>query len=323
MMTESRAKADQGQFPLVSVVMPTFNSSRTVTRALKSVFSQTYQRFEIVIADDASKDDTKRCVDAMADVRMTFVESTEKTNLGPAATRNRALAKANGKYVAFLDSDDEWFPEKVEKQVRFLESHPSCCMVVANAYDISPDGEIVETEFSSAPAVSGPEAWRTLLKYSFIETSSVMTPLSLVRELGGFDPKLLVSQDQDLWIRLAIRGEVGIIDEVLGKIHQVSTGHMTRNRHRQADIMLPMIEGHVARLKDKLSQREIDKILGHRYQVVGRNLFHYGYYALGLKLVARASRRNGNWLGNLFYLCHASPLGASLKRMVRGHGKPA
>jgi glycosyltransferase involved in cell wall biosynthesis len=322
-MIEDRAKADQDQSPLVSIVMPTFNSSRTVTRALKSVLSQTYQHFEIIIADDASTDETKRCVEAIADARMTFLESAEKSNQGPAATRNRALARANGKYVAFLDSDDEWLPEKLDKQVCFLESRPRCSLVVANAYDISPDGEIVEAEFESTPAVSGPDAWRTLLKYSFIETSSVMTPLNLVREVGGFDPKLLVSQDQDLWIRLAVRGEVGIIGEVLGKIHQVSTGHMTRNRHRQADIMLPMIEGHVARLRDKLSQREIDDILGYRYQVVGRNLFRYGYYALGLKLVARASRRNGNWLGNLFYMCHANPLGASLKRVVRGHGKPA
>lgn len=322
-MIDSRANADQGQFPLVSVVMPTFNSSRTVTRALKSVFAQTYQPLEIIIADDASKDDTRRCVDALGDARITFLESGEKTNQGPATTRNRALAKANGTYVAFLDSDDEWLPDKIEKQVRFLESHPRCSMVVTNANDVSPEGEVIETEFRSTRPVAGPEAWRTLLKYSFIETSSVMAPLSLVREVGGFDPRLLVSQDQDLWIRLAVRGEVGIIDEVLGKIHQVATGHMTRNRHRQADIMLPMIEGHVARLKERLSEREIDDILGYRYQVVGRNLFRYGYYALGLKLVARASRRNGNWLGNLFYMCHASPLGVSLKRAVRGHGKPA
>lgn len=322
MIADGDPAPDEGR-PLVSVVMPTFNSARTVIRALQSALSQTHQNFEIIIADDASKDDTKRCIESVPDPRITFLASTESTNKGPAATRNRALARANGQYVAFLDSDDEWFPEKLVKQVRFLDTHPNSSMVISNAYDISPDGKVIETEFDSTRPVEGPDAWRTLLKYSFIETSSVMTRLSLVRELGGFDPKLLVSQDQDLWIRLAVRGEVGIIDEVLGKIHQVSTGHMTRNRHRQADIMLPMIEGHIARLKDKLSQREIDDILGHRYQAVGRNLFRYGYYALGLKLVARASRRNGNWLGNLFYICHASPLGVWLKRVMRGHGKAA
>jgi glycosyltransferase involved in cell wall biosynthesis len=315
-MIEHGTRASAEQSPLVSVITPTFNSGRLITRAIRSVQAQTYQNFEIIIADDASKDDTRQQVESLAESRITFLPSTEKTNQGPAATRNRALACARGTFVAFLDSDDEWLPEKLNRQVLYLESHPACSLVVTNAYDISPNGDIVETEFDSSAAVSGPDAWRTLLKYSFIETSSVMTRRSLVEELGAFDPKLFVSQDQDLWIRLAVRGEVGIIDEVLGKIHQVPTGHMTRNRHRQAEIMLPMIEGHIARLREKLSQRDIDDILGHRYQVVGRSLFLHGYYSLGLKLVAKASRRNGNWLGNLYYVCHANPLSITLKRIV-------
>ncbi len=316
-MIDHATRAGDRSSPGVSVVIPTFNSSRTITRALKSVLAQTYQDFEIIIADDASQDDTKQQVESLADSRIVFLESPEKTNQGPAPTRNRALAKACAEYVAFLDSDDEWLPQKLEKQRRFFELQPKCSIVVTNAYDISPDGQIIEAEFDGTPPVRGAEAWRTLLKYSFIETSSVMARRALIEELGGFDPKLFVSQDQDLWIRLALCGEVGIIDEVLGKIHQVPTGHMTRNRHRQAEIMLPMIEGHVARMRERLSPSEIDDILGHRYQVVGRNLFLHGYYALGLKLVARASRRNGNWLGNLFYVCQANPFGLSLKKAVR------
>lgn len=316
-MIHNDLQTKRSQIPLVSVILPTFNSRRTIVRALRSVFAQTYQNFEIIIADDASKDDTRQQVASFEDERITFLESSEPSNKGPAPTRNRALAKARGEYVAFLDSDDEWLPEKLDKQVRFLESHPGCSMVVSNAFDISPEGVIIETEFDSTTAVSGPEAWRSLLKYSFIETSSVMARRNLVEELGGFDPKFFISQDQDLWIRLALRGEVGVIDEVLGKIYQLPTGHMTRNLHRQAEIMLPMIEGHIARLGAKLSQREIDEILGHRYQVVGRTLFLHGHYMLGLELIAKASLRNGNWLGNLFYLSHANPFGIGLKRAVK------
>jgi glycosyltransferase involved in cell wall biosynthesis len=300
--------------------MPTFDSARTVTRALRSVLAQTYQHFEIIVADDASTDGTKQIVEAIADPRITFHTSVDKANQGPAVARNRALAMARGVYVAFLDSDDEWLAEKLRREVQFLDAHPDCSMVVGNAYDISAEGEIIEKEFDSTPAISGPDAWRTLLKYSFIETSSVMARIALVREVGGFDPKLLISQDQDLWIRLALRGEVGIIDDVLGKIHQVPTSHMTRNRHRQADFMLPMIERHVARLRERLSQHEVDEILGHRYQVVGRDLFRHGYYSLGLKLIARACRSNGNWLGNLFHLSHANPFGAAVKRVIRHRG---
>lgn len=308
--------------PVVSVVVPTFNSGKTIGRALRSVFVQTFRNFEIVVADDASKDDTRQRVEAMADGRITFLASPEAVNRGPAATRNRALARARGQYVAFLDSDDEWFPEKLSRQVDFLKSNPRCSIVVSNAYDIAPDGQIVTTEFDSSPPNRGPEAWRLLLRYSFIETSSVMAPLALVRELGGFDNTLLVSQDQDLWIRLALSGDVGIIEEVLGKIHQLTTGHMTRNRHRAAQFMLPMIERHVEQLASRLSKHEVDEILGHRYQAIGRDLFFHRYYGLGIKLLIKASARQGNWLANGFYACHANPIGVFLKNRVRALRRP-
>jgi glycosyltransferase involved in cell wall biosynthesis len=317
-MIESDAGIRTEQAPLVSVIMPSFNSERTILRAMRSVLAQTYRNFEVIIADDASKDATAQQVASLNDPRICFIPSNETVNRGPAAARNRALARARGTYIAFLDSDDEWLPEKLAKQVAFLEAHPQHSLVVSNASDISPQGDVIEAEFDSSPPVSGPDAWRVLLKYSFIETSSVMTRRALVEELGGFDPALFVSQDQDLWIRLALRGEVGIIDTVLGKIHQVPSGHMSRNKHRQAEIMLPMIEKHIARLDGKLSRREIDDILGHRYQIVGRTLFLHGYYGLGLKLMAQASARNGNWAGNLFFLCHANPIGIALKRALKG-----
>ncbi len=322
-MIANEISSRDDQRPVVSVIMPTFNSTRTIVRALKSVLSQTYQDFEIIIADDASKDDTRQQIATVVDPRISFLESPEISNKGPAPTRNRALAKARGTYIAFLDSDDEWFPEKLERQVRFLESYPLCSLVVSNAYDVAPDGKIIETEFDAAPAIDGAEAWRTLLKYSFIETSSVMTRRSLVDELGRFDPKLLVSQDQDLWIRLALRGEVGVIREILGKIHQVPTGHMNRNYRRHANFLLPMIEGHVARQRDRLSQREVDDILGQRYQVAGRNLFLHGHFLLGLRLLMRACSHNGNWFRNLLYVCQANPPALALKKAIRAQRKSA
>jgi glycosyltransferase involved in cell wall biosynthesis len=255
---------------------------------------------------------------AMADSRVMFLESEESTNKWPAATRNRALAKARGDYVAFLDSDDEWFPTKLAKQVEYLEANPNCVFVASNANDVSPTGEVVGTEFDE-PRIprAGADAWRVLLKYSFVETSSVMARLSAIQQIGGFDPALFVSQDQDLWIRLALLGDVGIIVEVLGQIHQVASGHMTRNRLRQMDIMLPMIERHVGRLASRLSRDEIDGILGHRYQIVGRAVFLDRQYLAGLRLLAKASARSGNWLGNFFYVCHANPVGISLKKRLK------
>lgn len=310
--------------PLVSVIIPTFNSGKVISRALRSALAQTYDRMEVVVSDDASHDDTREKVEATGDPRVTYVASDAPTNRGPATARNRALARARGEYVAFLDSDDEWFPTKLAKQVDYLEAYPACVLVVSNANDVSPAGKVVGTEFGGPRApTGGADAWRVLLKYSFIETSSVMARLSAVRDVGGFDPALFVSQDQDLWIRLALRGDVGIIDEVLGQIHEVATGHMTRNRLRQVDIMLPMIERHVDRLAARLSRREIDGILGHRYQVVGRAVLLERQYRAGIRLLAKASARNGKWFSNLFFVCHANPIGISVKKLLKSVFAPS
>ena len=307
----------EGGDPLVSVVIATFNSEQTIARALKSVQCQTYSNLEVIIADDASTDETRACVEAFSDGRISFLPSSALENKGPADARNRALKKASGKYVAFLDSDDEWFQEKIARQVAYLEAHPDCSIVVSNAYDISPIGTVLGTEFGSSPPVGGSEAWRALLKKSFIETSSVMTRLELVRELGGFDTLLFVSQDQDLWIRLALRGEVAVIQDILGRILEVPSGHMKRNAHRQFDIMLPMIERHVDRLRPRLSREEANDILGFRYRVTGRNLYVLGEYRAGLKCLLKSSRHSGAWLENLFFLCHASPIGRMLKKGIK------
>jgi glycosyltransferase involved in cell wall biosynthesis len=316
-LTNPAAKSGKGEGPLVSVVIPSFNSEKTILRSLNSVLSQTYSNYEIIVADDASKDDTRRCVESLEDSRITFLESEEKVNMGPAAARNRGLAKSRGEYVAFLDSDDEWLPEKLAKQVDILVSNADCSILVSNAYDISPEGEILGTQFDPPSPSHGREGWRVLLKQSFIGTPSVMTRTALVRELGGFDPTLIVAEDQDLWIRLALKGELCVIDEVLGKIHVVPTGHMSRHAHREAEVMLPMIERHVERLAARLSRREIADILGHRYQVVGRRLFLSGNYLDGIKLLTKASARHGKWLSNFFFLCHANAAGARLKKTIK------
>ena len=316
-MNTERVNRGAIEAPLISVVVPTFNSGRTIVRALASILAQSHGNLEVIIADDASSDDTHRRVLEFADSRILLLPSDKSVNEGPAVARNRALTQAKGSYIAFLDSDDEWFPEKLRLQLAFLEAHPACSMVVSNAEDVASDGRIIETEFDSTRPRSGPEAWRVLLKYSFIETSSVMARAALVRRLGGFDPKLLVSQDQDLWIRLALEGEVGILPEVLGRIHQVPTGHMTRNRYRKAGFVLPMIERHVRAQAARLSKEEIDEILGFRYQAVGQDLFVHGYYLLGLRLLFQASLRQGNWLHNLVYVSHANPVGSLIKQNIR------
>jgi glycosyltransferase involved in cell wall biosynthesis len=109
--------------PLVSVVMPLFNAEKYVGDAVESVLNQSYTNFELIIINDASTDKSAACVQGIVDRRIVIVEN--ENNLGIVASRNRGLALAKGKYIAVLDSDDIALPNRLEKQVAFLEANPA------------------------------------------------------------------------------------------------------------------------------------------------------------------------------------------------------
>ena len=121
--------------PQVSVIIPTYNRAHLLSRAIKSVLNQTFQDFEIIIVDDASTDDTDKLVVSFHDSRVRYIQ--HEKNHGGGAVRNSAIKQAQGDYIAFLDSDDEWLPEKLEKQMKlFNGTSKKVGLVSAGAVDI-------------------------------------------------------------------------------------------------------------------------------------------------------------------------------------------
>ena len=119
-IAEDSYEAGMGAKPIVSVVIPTFNRAHLIMRALQSVLTQTFTAWETIVVDDGSTDDTETVVLSLGDSRIRYCRQPE--NRGPAAARNRGMREAKGEFIAFLDSDDEWFPDKLELQVaRFRE----------------------------------------------------------------------------------------------------------------------------------------------------------------------------------------------------------
>ena len=171
---------------LVSVILPVYNAGATVDRALASVVGQTYSPLEIIAVDDGSRDDTVARVRRWmpkCDLRLIV----QPENGGPAAARNAGLAAARGAYVAFLDSDDEWLPEKTGMQVRALEANPVASFCACDEYWNYPDGTIVTTRDALDPRNWGARAWKRLLARSCIHTSSVMVRREHVVMVGGFE----------------------------------------------------------------------------------------------------------------------------------------
>ena len=194
---------------VVSVVIPTFNRAQKVVRAVSSVFSQTFADVEIIVVDDGSTDGTKKAVEQFGD-RVTYV--AHSSNLGVSAARNTGIKKSNTPLIAFLDSDDHWFPEKLAVQVGFFNAHPEtvACQTeelwIRNGIRVNPMKKHLKP--------SG-NIFKPSLKLCLVSPSAVMLKQCLLDEVGSFDEDLPVCEDYDLWLRISCRYPIHRIRESL------------------------------------------------------------------------------------------------------------
>jgi glycosyltransferase involved in cell wall biosynthesis len=204
--------------PEVSVVLPTFNRLKYLRSAVDSVFAQTFADWELIVADDGSEGETAAYVAALAN--QPKVKVLRLAHMGnPGAVRNAACRAARGEYIAFLDSDDVWLPEKLDLQVASLRSHPKRGWSHTAFAVIDESGEL----FCGArsrwwPAADG---WilESLIKMeTVIATSSLIVRRRLLEQVGGFDNKQRMCEDYDLFLRFAGLTEMeGIRDTLLLK----------------------------------------------------------------------------------------------------------
>ena len=197
--------------PEISVVMPAYNASRTVGAAVDSVLAQTFTDFELIVVDDGSQDDTADVVGARDDPRVTCVRTT---NGGVSTARNRGVERARGSFIAFLDSDDAWLPEKLERQRAAMSAMPQVGLCFAETQFV--DDDLRPTALQ--PAVHRSDWTVALLLEGNIvagSASSAMARASVVAESGGFDPSLSLCADWDMWLRMSVRTSVHVVDEPL------------------------------------------------------------------------------------------------------------
>jgi glycosyltransferase involved in cell wall biosynthesis len=198
--------------PKVSVVIPTHNRAEFLRTAIQSVLKQTFQNFEIIVVDDASEDHTSAVIKSVGDARIRYVR--HETHSGQGATRNAGLHKASGEYVALLDDDDEWLPEKLEKQVRVLDGSSSNVGMVYTG--------VLRIEASSRrlidriiPGKRG-SLFQDLCQKNWIGgCSSVMVRRSCFEKVGWFDEELAAQADYDMWLRISQEFDIEYIREPL------------------------------------------------------------------------------------------------------------
>ncbi len=297
---------------LVSVIIPVRDGEATLARAITSVARQTHQPLEVIVIDDGSAVAVPDPSEYFPSLRIRC-HRFERSR-GVAAARNEGLTLATGAFVAFLDADDEWLPDKLAIQVAGLIGAPDAAFSHADALSVVDGRERGVIREVPDVRADGPDSWKILLKHGCVITSSVIARRADVVAVGGFDSRLKVAEDQDLWLRLALRG--GVRHEALPLVrkHARATSLMNRNRRLVAEVTLPMIERHLARLSAKLSWDEHADILSYRRLVAGRNSYEGGNLIGGARLVLRSA--HGRLRERLWYLLSASPVGRGLKRSL-------
>ena len=200
--------------PAVSIVLPTFNRLRYLPSAVQSVFAQTFADWELIIADDGSEGETAAYLETLNNPPRVRVLRLPHT-ANPGSVRNCAWQVARGEYIAFLDSDDVWLPEKLALQLASLQSHPERGWSHTAFSLIDAAGVPISGVMTSWPATEGWIAERLVRMEIAVATSTLMIRRQLLEQVGGFDIKQRMCEDYDLWLRLSELSEIDGVDQTL------------------------------------------------------------------------------------------------------------
>ena len=196
----------------VSIVIPTYNRVHTLDRAIQSVLAQTFQNFELFVVDDGSTDGTVDYLKGLLgkDSRLHVLHQNE--NRGVSSARNIGVENSSGEWLAFLDSDDEWLPEKLERQIQFAQQSPEIRLIHTEEIWIR---DKVRVNASNKYAKSGGRIFKRCVDLCCIAPSSAMIRRDLFADVGLFREDFPVCEDYELWLRIAANENIGFIDESL------------------------------------------------------------------------------------------------------------
>ncbi len=246
--------------PRISVVIPAYNAAATLPETLRSVLDQTYSDLEVLVIDDGSTDGTREAADACRDPR---VRVHTFANAGQAVSRNRGIALARGEFVAFLDSDDLWTPDKLADQLAALGAHPKAAVAYSLTDHIDMRGRWLGP--CCHHVVNG-DAFDEFLKSNFLASgSNPLVRKSALDEVGCFDPALTPAEDWDLYLRLAVRHPYVCVPkpQILYRLNPLSASASVRKMERAILGVLEKGKTHGRRVDPAIVERGMPGI--YRY----------------------------------------------------------
>lgn len=196
---------------LVTVVIPNYNYAHYLRETIDSVLAQTYPNIEIIVVDDGSKDGSREVLESYGE-RITAIF---QQNQGVSAARNNGAAAGTGEFIAFLDADDVWLPEKIAKQIERFTAEPTLGLVHVGVDEIDAGGTSLLHRLEGSEGDAVEDLLMLGRKGVLGGGSGLMVPRMVFDEIGGFDMRLSTSADFDLFVQIASRYRVGFVDEIL------------------------------------------------------------------------------------------------------------
>lgn len=236
----------------VSIIMPNYNCLAYLPKAIDSVLQQQDVRFELIVVDDGSTDGSLEWL-LQAEKKYNQLRVITQPNLGVIAARNRAIKKANSQFIAFLDADDYWYPNKLRKQVDFMLANPNCGLTFTNYQHVDMQYQNIIDCFSYWPEFKKyrdanntnyqllANALNLLLIANVIGTSCVMVNKEIIERAGGFDPSLRSASDWDCWLRIALISEIGFCEDITMD-YLMRPNSITANKQNRIDAMAEITE---------------------------------------------------------------------------------
>lgn len=317
---------------MISVIVPLYNKAPYIRRTLDSILAQTYRDFEVIVVDDGSSDEGGEVVRRCTDSRVRIVW---QKNAGPGAARNHGLAQARGRYIAFLDADDEWLPTFLENSLGQLEGYGPEVACVSSGYFLHPPGISTSAMWRGRGLHDGlyrltpdlaPQGVVYLLAY--LCSWNTLARTETVRRWGGFFDleKCVYGEDSYLWLKILLNERVAVNLQPLVRYHTEASAlsHNLRGP-RPVEPMLKYPDGLNAVCPQPLLPL-LTRVLALRAMRTACMLGYWGKWREARGLLRRF--RNGwadHWPQYLVAQLVASPLGAGASttwRMLRSHGAP-
>lgn len=229
--------------PTVDVIIPAYNAAHFLPSAIESVMAQTFPDWRILLVDDGSRDNTAEIIAPYQQRLGDKLKYIHQENAGLPAARNTAIRHSTADFLALLDADDVWLPQRLELSLEKFKDRPDVGLVYGFNARIDPAGKVIDT---FAKRNRHAEGW--VAPYIYMRTLDLNCPTvtfrrSSVEEVGLFDETMRATEDRDLWVRIALRYKVALVPEVIAH-YRVSPNAMTTDTDRMLTAQLRFVEKH-------------------------------------------------------------------------------